>query len=183
MIMNKVASLVLVCFFASTVLVAFQNCSVSPQEISTSQKNSDGSASSTSASWSYDVGQRKWSKETYTTNSSYLVPGDYKLYVKDNQGKVSVAQLSSSHGGKLAVVSVCPGDIETANKDSGCFRAGAETSNVPYAINNPTPLKPTIYCNLQPNTQYYFNVIPRYTSSGSSNCSNSSDCGFSFIGN
>lgn len=98
-------------------------------------------------------------------------------------GQLSVAQLSSSMGGKLAVVSTCPGDIETAGKDPGCYRFGAETSTVFYTVNSPTPIKPTFYCNLKPNTQYYYNVVPRQTSSGASICTGVTNCGFSFLGN
>ncbi len=100
-----------------------------------------------------------------------------------SSGMLSVAVLSSSNTGKLVVISTCAGDIDTAGKDAGCSRFGAETSTVPYVVNNMTPVKPNIYCNLKPNTQYYFNVVPRETTNGASNCTAKERCGFSFLGN
>jgi len=97
-------------------------------------------------------------------------------------GQLSVAQLSSSLSGKLAVVSACPGDIETAGKNPGCFRFGAETSMVTYVV-NATTTSSAYYCYLKPNTQYYYNVVPRQTSAGASNCTSTANCGFSFLGN
>ena len=101
-------------------------------------------------------------------------------------GNLSVAQLSSSMGGKLVVVSECRGDVDTtltATKTAGCYRFGAETSTVPYIVNNTAAFKPTVYCNLKPNTQYYFNVVPRQTTTGDANCTSTSNCGFSFLAN
>lgn len=98
-------------------------------------------------------------------------------------GILSAAQLSSSLAGKLAVVSECRGDISTAvtaDKTSGCYRFGAEASNVPYIVNNPLVFKPAVYCNLKPNTQYYYNVVPRQTTDGAPNCTSTVNCGFSF---
>ena len=100
-----------------------------------------------------------------------------------SSGMLSVAVLSSSNTGKLVVISTCAGDIDTAGKDAGCSRFGAETSTVPYVVNNVTPVKPNIYCNLKPNTQYYFNVVPRETTNGARNCTAKEKCGFSFLGN
>lgn len=102
---------------------------------------------------------------------------------KISSGMLSVAILSSSNTGKLAVISTCAGDIDTAGKDAGCSRFGAETSTVSYVVNNVTSIKPNFYCNLKPNTQYYFNVVPRETSNGVSNCTAKERCGFSFLGN
>ena len=93
-----------------------------------------------------------------------------------------MAQLSSSLGGKLVVVSTCPGDIETAGKSPGCIRFGAETSMVAYVV-NATTTSNTYYCYLKPNTQYYYNVVPRQTSASASNCTSAANCGFSFLGN
>lgn len=97
-------------------------------------------------------------------------------------GILSVALLSSSSGGKLVVVSTCPGDVETAGKDAGCYHFGAETSSVSFVVNSTSRLKPEMYCNLKPNTQYYFNVVPRESSNGPSNCTAAANCGFSFLG-
>jgi hypothetical protein len=41
-----------------------------------------------SADWVYNTADRRWNKNTQTRNHSYLVPGDYILVVKDNQGKI-----------------------------------------------------------------------------------------------
>lgn len=101
-------------------------------------------------------------------------------------GQLSVAKLSSSLGGKLIVVSECRGDIDTTltpEKTGGCFRFGAETSMVSYVVNAASPIRPTVYCNLRPNTQYYLNVVSRETSGGVPNCTNVNNCGFSFLAN
>lgn len=41
-----------------------------------------------SADWIYNTADRQWTKNTQTRNHTYLVPGDYTLVVKDNQGKI-----------------------------------------------------------------------------------------------
>lgn len=41
-----------------------------------------------SAEWIYNTADRRWNKDTQTRNHTYLVPGDYTLVVKDNQGKI-----------------------------------------------------------------------------------------------
>ncbi|MDD2987862.1 MAG: hypothetical protein PHI64_02780 [Zoogloea sp.] len=101
-------------------------------------------------------------------------------------GQLSVAKLSSSLAGKLIVVSECRGDIDTAltsEKTGGCVRFGAETSTISYVVNALPPVKPSAYCNLKPNTQYYLNVVPRQTTDGAANCTSTTNCGFSFLAN
>jgi hypothetical protein len=94
--------------------------------------------------------------------------------------------LTSSIAGKLIVVSECRGDIDTTlttEKTGGCVRFGAETAMVSYVVNASPPVRPTAYCNLKPNTQYYLNVVPRQTTDGAANCTSTTNCGFSFLAN
>lgn len=101
-------------------------------------------------------------------------------------GQLSVAKLTSSIAGKLIVVSECRGDIDTTlttEKTGGCVRFGAETAMVSYVVNASPPVRPTAYCNLKPNTQYYLNVVPRQTTDGAANCTSTTNCGFSFLAN
>ncbi|MBL7542737.1 MAG: hypothetical protein JNL11_02925 [Bdellovibrionaceae bacterium] len=40
------------------------------------------------ASWVYNHGDKKWTSSENVNNSPYLVPGSYRIAVKDNQGRI-----------------------------------------------------------------------------------------------
>lgn len=93
-------------------------------------------------------------------------------------GSVSVARTSSSPASKLIVISSIPGDVEIANKPSGCYGYSYEVSTVRYVVNHPT-VSPSIYCHLEPGRTYYFNLSSQTTSSTALTCSSQLTCGFS----
>lgn len=102
-----------------------------------------------------------------TPNSSQLV-----------SSQASAVPLVSATYSKLLVLSECPGDIATANKEKGCWAYGADGSSVEYNIN--ATVNNRFRCSLKPNTQYYLNVAP-ISPEGVKLCSSSKNCGFSFI--
>lgn len=98
-------------------------------------------------------------------------------------GQLVATKLSNSIGNKLVVISECRGDINTANKDGGCARYDTESTSVYYVLNNGA-YKPSLYCNLKPNTQYYANVVSpgKITGLSTNGCTSVTNCGFSFNG-
>lgn len=125
-------------------------------------------------------------KKDYASTTKTVTAFSFKTPVASTtlkMGGATATQLSNTEGGKMIVVSTCKGDISTAGKDSGCYRYAGESTFIEY-LTNYKVYRPDTYCNLQPNTQYYFNVVPRdgttQGASETSTCSKDSACGFSF---
>lgn len=79
------------------------------------------------SAWSYDVGQRKWSKTTYT-NSDQFTPGDYRLYVRDNLGEVRSSLLKMRHYGYANCVNPNPVIAEQPGIGGGSVNTGGAVS-------------------------------------------------------
>jgi len=99
-------------------------------------------------------------------------------------GRLTVTKLTSSQTGKLIVISECRGDVSTtlnAEKTAGCVMFGSETAVLSYIVNKTPKYYPLYWCNLKPNTQYYLNVIGRSATTGPNLCTDTANCGFSFM--
>lgn len=99
-------------------------------------------------------------------------------------GRLTATKLTSSQTGKLIVISECRGDVSTtlnAEKTAGCVMFGSETAVLSYIVNITPKFYPLYWCNLKPNTQYYLNVIGRSTTDGPNLCTDTANCGFSFM--
>lgn len=97
-------------------------------------------------------------------------------------GVLAASQLSNTIDNKWIVISECRGDIDRSNKDVGCARYAPESTTVTYVLNKGA-YKPTLYCNLKPNTQYYANVVApgKITGLAQDSCVSTANCGFSFL--
>lgn len=84
-----------------------------PRYGESSKCDSNDMFSRPSSNWSYDYNQRIWSKTTGTSGSQY-VPGDYRLYVKTNSGKVSSPLLKVRRYGYDNCLSTTSGSMVTS---------------------------------------------------------------------
>lgn len=118
-----------------------------------------------------------------TPSTIYAFAFKTKDTVDVSTGQLVATKLSNSIGNKWVVISECRGDISTVNKDGGCARYDTESTSVYYVLNKGA-YKPSLYCNLKPNTQYYANVVSpgKITGLPTNGCTSVTNCGFSFNG-
>lgn len=83
---------------------------------------------SPASAWSYDVGQRKWSKITYT-NAQQYIPGDYRLYVRDSRGEVKSSLLKIRHYGYANCENPNPVIAEQPGTGGGSVNTGGGGSS------------------------------------------------------
>lgn len=113
----------------------------------------------------------------------------YKFTTKNlaSLGDWVATQLTSATTGKLVKITQCPGVLETTNTVGACERSTAESTRIDYTVNR-TDLGTRNYCQLQPNTVYYANVVSKTKLTDTAyNCGTTASlatnkCGFSMTG-
>ena len=97
-------------------------------------------------------------------------------------GQLIATRVTGANDTKLIVVSKCSGDIDRTNKDAGCSRYAPESNTLSYILNRGGAYRPTAFCNLEPNTLYYANVVSpgKLTGLEVDSCSSPATCAFSF---
>lgn len=129
---------------------------------------------------------KQFSRTDYSSTMTPTTIYSFAFKTKDTTavvtGGLTAAQLSNSISNKWIVVSECRGDIDRANKDAGCAVYSSESATVTYVLNKGA-YRPTLYCNLKPNTQYYANVVApgKITGLAQDACTTTANCGFSFL--
>lgn len=126
------------------------------------------------------------------TDSTSVVPERvlaYKFTTKNlaSLGNWVATQLTTAPTGKMVKITQCPGVLETTNTVGACERFTAESTRIDYTVNR-TDLGTRSYCQLQPNTVYYANVISKTKLTDTAyNCGTTASlattkCGFSMTG-
>lgn len=113
----------------------------------------------------------------------------YKFTTKNlaSLGNWVATQLTAAPTGKMVKITQCAGVLETTNTVGACERFTAESTRIDYTVNKPE-LGTRSYCQLQPSTVYYANVISKSKLTDAAyNCGTTASvattkCGFSMTG-
>lgn len=122
---------------------------------------------------------RYFPKTRYAPNPTEVHAFKFITGPDSYQGEGVATRSVGGQGGKLIVISEIPGDIDTSNKEPGCYRSSVESTTAFYVVNSPS-MSSRYFCHLEASKTYYFNVAARNLSSTDLTCSTPSECDFTF---